>query len=197
MMRELLALPSSRFIAFDMCMYGSEYRKPTGILTTHPGLEKLGQRCCHAFRHTPAPGSVRVRDGAVFRWVARTTLAGAYPPQLCSRWARVIRDESSIAAFSKHATAVAFRFTAELEGLVRRGKRAKGHAKAAASATEQQLGGSGDTDGADSTLHAARKFLRKHRVVFGGSSGARGGPEGSRGAGGTDARASGQARGTY
>ena len=80
-MRELLALPPSRFIVFDMCMYGSEYRKPTGMLTTHPGLEKLGRRCCDAFCHTPAARSVRVRDGAVFRWVAWTTLAGAYPPQ--------------------------------------------------------------------------------------------------------------------
>ena len=44
MMRELLALPSSRFIAFDMCMYGSEYREPTGILTTHAGLEQVGRR---------------------------------------------------------------------------------------------------------------------------------------------------------
>ena len=85
-----------------------------------------------------------MRDGAVFRWVERTALADAYPPQLCTRLARIIRDESPIAAFGKHATAVAFRFAAELESFFHRGKRTKGHAKTAASATEQQLGGSGD-----------------------------------------------------
>ena len=148
-------------------------------------------------RHTPAAGSANVREGAGFRWVARATLASVYPPQLCTRWARIICDESPIAAFSEHATAVAVRFAAELEGLVHRGKRTLGHSRAAASAAEQQLGGLGDTGDTDSTLKAARKLLRKHRVVFGVSSGARGGREGSEGEGGTDRRASGLPRRTH
>ena len=180
MMRELLSLPSSRFIAFDMCMYGSEYKKPTGLLTTMSELEQLGRRCCHAYRHIPAAGPVRVRDGACYRWVARTTLAGAYPPQLCSRWSRIVRASATFASFGRprHAEDLAAKFLAELEGLVRRGTAATGHQRAAASATEQQLGGTGDSSGADSTLSAARRFLSKHRVVFGGSSGAWGGSQG-------------------
>ena len=129
-----------------------------------------------------AAGSVKVREGGRFRWIARTTLAGSYPPQLCSRWSKLVRAAVPTAAYSnpRDASALAFDFVGELEGLVRRGPGAKGHARCAASATEQQLRGEGDNveHGCDSTVKAAARFLRKHRVVFGGSSGARGGPEG-------------------
>ena len=183
--QELIALPASRFIAFDLCRYGSEYRKATGVLTTVASLEQLARRCNHPYRHIPAAGSVRVRDGGRYRWVARTTLAGAYPPQLCTKWAGLIQSQSSPAALSRprDAAAMAFNFVATLESLVRRGQGSTGHARGAASATEQQLRGAGDSEcltygGADSTVGAAAKFLKSHRVVFGGSSGARGGAEG-------------------
>ena len=42
-------------------------------------------------------------------------------------------------------------------------------------ALPKELGGKGDAPGADSTIAAARRYLARHRVVFGGSSGARGG----------------------
>ena len=100
LVRELVALPSSRFIALDLCRFGSEYKKPTGILTTVASLEQLARRCNHPYRHIPAAGSVRVRDGGRYRWVARTTLAGAYPPQLCARWARLLRSQAAPAALS-------------------------------------------------------------------------------------------------
>ena len=184
LVRELLSLPNSRFVAFDMCMYGSEYRKPTGILTNVEQLESLARRCTHAFRHTPASGSVRVRDGRGHRWIARTTQAGAYPPQLCSKWAGLLRGCATPAALARpeDAATLAHRFVADLEGLVCRGGRSKAHTRGAATTTEQQLRGSGDnvTTGSDSTLREAAKFLRQHRVTFGGSSGARGGAEGTR-----------------
>ena len=94
LVRELAALPNSRFIAFDLCRFGSEYRKPTGLLTTVAALEQLALRCNHSYRHIPAAGSVRVRDGGRYRWVARTTLAGAYPPQLCRKWAQTHSQSS-------------------------------------------------------------------------------------------------------
>ena len=184
-MRELAALPNSRFIAFDLCRFGSEYRKPTGLLTNIAALEQLAVRCNHSYRHIPAAGSVRVRDGGRYRWVARTTLAGAYPPQLCRKWAQLIHSQVSPAALDvRHAAALAFNFVTTLEGLVRRGSGPKGHSRDAATATEQQLRGAGDSEcltygGSDSTVAAAAKFLKKHGVVFGGSSGARGGPESS------------------
>ena len=180
--RELLSLPSCRFIELDLCRFGSDYRKPTAILTTLEGLEHLALRCNHSYRHVPAAGSVRVREGGKYRWIARTTLAGSYPPQLCSRWSKIVRAAVPPSAYARprEAAALAFNFVSELEGLVRRGSGPKGHARCAASATEQQLRGEGDNveHGCDSTVRAAAKFLRKHRVVFGGSSGARGGPEG-------------------
>ena len=109
-------------------------------------------------------------------WHWKTTLAGAYPIQLCSKWSRMIGSSASPAALRDGST-IADSFVAELESLVRRG-RTKGHARSAASAAQQQLGGSGDEAGASSTVLQARRFLDKHRVVFGGSSGARGGIEG-------------------
>ena len=48
-------------------------------LTTLAELEVLGKRCNHPYRHVPAAGSARVHTGSGFKWVARTTLAGACP----------------------------------------------------------------------------------------------------------------------
>jgi hypothetical protein len=181
LVRDLMSLPNSRFVTFDMCRYGSEYHKPTALLTTLSELEFLGKRCNHAYRHVPAAGSIRVRVGSACKWVAGTTLSGAYPAQLCSTWARLVRGASSFAATGRprDASRSAARLQAELESCVRRRSSAKGHRAPAASATEQQLGGDDYATGASSTIREARTYLESHIVTFGGSAGNRCGGEGT------------------
>ena len=164
-----------------MCRYGSEYRKPTALLTALSELEVLGKRCNHSYRHVPAAGSTRVRVVSAYKRVARTNLAGAYQGQLCSTWARLVRGASSFAATGRprDASRSAARFQAELESCVRRRSSAKGHRAPAASAIEQQLGGDDYATGASSTIREARKYLASHTVTFGGSAGTQYGGEGS------------------
>ena len=168
LVRDLMSLPNSRFVTFDMCRYGSEYRKPTALLTTLSELEVLGKRCNHAYRHVPAAGSTRVRVGSAYKWVARTTLAGAYPAQLCSTWARLVRGASSFAATGgpRDASQSAARFQAELESCVRRRSSSKGHRAPAATAIEQQLGGDDYAMGASSNLFGGAQIPRDPHSHF-------------------------------
>ena len=185
LVRELMSLSNCRFVVWDMCRFGSAYRKPTALLTTLSELESLSKRCNHAFRHIPAAGSTRVRVGSGYKWVARTTLAGVYPAQLCTAWARQVRSASSLAASSRprDAAKLAARLQAELDSHVRRRSSAKGHRAPAATAIEQQLGGDDYATGAGSALREAQRHLATHTVTFGGSAGTRIAGEGTQSAG--------------
>ena len=183
LVRELMSLSNCRFVVWDMCRFGSAYRKPTALLTTLSELESLSKRCNHAFRHIPAAGSTRVRVGSAYKWVARKTLAGVYPAQLCTAWARQVRSASSLAASSRprDAAKLAARLQAELDSHVRRRSSAKGHRAPAATAIEQQLGGDDYATGASSTLREAQRYLATHTVTFGGSARTRIGRESAKG----------------
>ena len=96
----LYSLPNAHCIDFDMCCYGTDYKKPTRILTNWSCLDQLHAVCTHVRHTTVLKGKVRVVEPGGSRWVNRTTLAGAYPPDLVHAWAsatvpkRLNRDDS-------------------------------------------------------------------------------------------------------
>ena len=84
---------------FDMCAYGSAWKKPTTIYTTLPGCLGLCRQC-------PAPGAPYVvlsgkvqLAGARPRW--RTAFAAAYPPRLAVALARVCRAAAPPGCFRR------------------------------------------------------------------------------------------------
>ena len=87
---ELYSLPGAAEIIFDMCCYGSPYKKPTKILSNVAGLCQLSQRCQGGHTHTIAQGSQVATIKGVSKHVANTTLAGAYPAKLARRWASIV-----------------------------------------------------------------------------------------------------------
>lgn len=56
----LSQLPNSRYVRFDMCRFGTPYRKPTLILTDVGPIARLVKTCCHAHRHQRLAGGVRM-----------------------------------------------------------------------------------------------------------------------------------------
>ena len=79
----------------DQCQYGLRLlgghgvaglaQKPTRFAGTLPGLEKLSKRCPHDHTHVQVIGKVKITG----TWHRRSTLAGTYPPQLCSHYAKI------------------------------------------------------------------------------------------------------------
>ena len=75
---------------FDMCRYGTSYRKPTKVSGTLPGLIEVERRCTCSLPHEHLSGLVTLPCGpnkTVTVW--KTKLAGRYPPALCRRIVRV------------------------------------------------------------------------------------------------------------
>ena len=92
---ELQALPGFHEVVFNMCMYGTDSRKPTRIWTNAPFLSGLGRRCDGQHVHTQLSGNVRVRDAnGQWRWRSRTELAGEYPQPLTQHWAELLRSNA-------------------------------------------------------------------------------------------------------
>ena len=89
--RQLAALPTVKMVVFDQCCHGSEYKKPTGLLTNMVCFEELAKRCpgqpAHP-RHPPLVGKTWDDSG---NWVWRTSLAATYPPELCQAMANCYR----------------------------------------------------------------------------------------------------------
>lgn len=77
------------YVDFDMCGYGTGYRKPTRILASFQQLQGLQRHCSHLRHGQVLKGRVKVDLGDGTVWANRTTLAGAYPPELCETWARI------------------------------------------------------------------------------------------------------------
>ena len=85
----LFAHPDVAFVDFDMCRFNTAYKKPTRILGTLSGLRLLEKHCCHVKHSQVLRGRVKADLGNGLAWVNRTQLAGAYPDDLCSEWARI------------------------------------------------------------------------------------------------------------
>ena len=82
-------------VVFDQCEYGlldpishKRYKKATRVMGSFP-LDSLMVRCSRTHDHEPVVGTVKVGN----TWMHRSKLAGAYPAQLCSVWAKAIRHQ--------------------------------------------------------------------------------------------------------
>ena len=85
------ALPQVHKVVLHMCAFGEAWKKPTAILCNVPGLASLGLRCPGNHKHIQLSGSTVVQTPGGPRTVSRTALAGAYPFELCRRWADICR----------------------------------------------------------------------------------------------------------
>ena len=91
-LHSLHALPGVAEIFYDMCMYGSCFKKPTKLLTTFVSLARISKLCDGSHQHILAQGSSKVfRKDGTSAWVNRTTQAGAYTDLLCKAWARILQ----------------------------------------------------------------------------------------------------------
>ena len=94
-LQALMRLPNVSSVVFDQCSFGLRdpashklYKKATRVIGHLPGLDKLCRPCTHNHDHEIVKGKVCV-DGA---WVSRSSLAGHYPPELCSAWASIVSE---------------------------------------------------------------------------------------------------------
>ena len=74
----LLGLDGVDFVDFDMCGYGTPYKKPTRIMSNIPGIQRLARKCCHLSHQSPLVGH-------------RCALAGEYPKSLCRLMSSVLK----------------------------------------------------------------------------------------------------------
>ena len=86
---KLFKLPEAAFYIGDQCMFGGQWRKPTGWLTTCEALSFLQVRCPGgvSHQHERLAGRVTLPSGEE---VWKTELAAAYPEDLCVSIARAV-----------------------------------------------------------------------------------------------------------
>ena len=91
-MQKLLRKCNAQHVVLDQCEFGLTIpgpegepmlaRKSTTFAGTLPNLEKLGRKCSKQHEHAQVIGSVKTQTG----WEKRSTLAGAYPWELCKAY---------------------------------------------------------------------------------------------------------------
>ena len=91
-LKDLVSKTKCQRVDFDQCEYGLKIpddegvlglaRKSTSIVGTLPTLPHLRRKCCGSHGHVQVIGGVKTKAG----WKRRSTLAGAYPFQLCSAY---------------------------------------------------------------------------------------------------------------
>ena len=96
--QDLFGLPDAVVIDFPMCVYGQPFKKPTRLLSNCSSLVSLAATCPH---HKHAEVLKGRTWSPTYGWTNKTTLAGAYPPSLCNKWARVIRDDPLVRTHDK------------------------------------------------------------------------------------------------
>ena len=84
--RRLALLPGVRLVQIDQCAFGSEHKKPTGVLTNAPWI---GDKACQSappHTHTVLEGKVWSYKMGKMVWY--TSEAAEYPAAMCEAWAR-------------------------------------------------------------------------------------------------------------
>ncbi|CAK0903481.1 unnamed protein product, partial [Prorocentrum cordatum] len=89
-------------VSLEMCSYGAAWRKPTRLVGTLEGLERMGQLCPGHGRHVVLQGSVHL-PGTGWRW--RTSFASVYPLRFCRRLAGLCWDAAPSPAWRSCADA--------------------------------------------------------------------------------------------
>lgn len=77
-------------VNFDMCSYGEPYKKDTRILTSCKELQGLERHCNHKRHKVWLKGQTVVEEGGHKKYCNRTKLAGAYPEQMCQKFAKLL-----------------------------------------------------------------------------------------------------------
>ena len=103
--RELIYKARCISVQFDQCCYGLKFadgkldelcEKPTCRVTNMSLLSNLAQSCSGVsphHHHIHAWGPMAARDVPAGTPLRRAAAAGAYPPHLCSTWARLIEHQ--------------------------------------------------------------------------------------------------------
>jgi len=100
---DIFAWPGVFFVSWHMGAFDAPFRKPTGLLTDISSLSRLDGHHVppdHVGQKLVGRERVEIEPG-IFRTVARTSTAGAYPPSLCSLWAQCLREAAPAEAFGE------------------------------------------------------------------------------------------------
>ena len=105
---KVMELEGVYLIYLDFCMYGTEWRKPTKLLTNVPELRALSRRCrgtasCYSrtgrahrsLRGGVPKGIAEYADKVGWRW---TAVASPYPEELCEEYARLVAPRAPLMA---------------------------------------------------------------------------------------------------
>ena len=160
---ELARSKQVRFVTWDMCQYGTSYRKRTTILTNEPHFQMLERQCTRDHVHEHLKGTVRAKIGGKWASVNKTSLAGAYPKSLCTSWAQIASQVCPVQALGRLGWHERQGFLATLQETgnsfddihskhVSKSGGKNGHSS---SPPEQQA------------LDTAANYIRQHPVVFG------------------------------
>lgn len=160
---ELAQHKQVRFVTWDMCQYGTPYRKRTTILTNEPHFQNLERRCTRDHVHEHLKGTVRAKIGGKWASVNKTSLAGAYPKSLCASWAQIASLVCPVQALGKLGWHERQGFIATLqeaghsfdETHSKHVSKSGGEIRHCPSSSEQQA------------LDSAAEYIRQHPVVFG------------------------------
>lgn len=78
-------------VNFDMCSYGEPFKKDAKIFTSAACSQQLERHCNHRRHSVWLKGQLKVEtaDGSTV-YKNRTSLAGAYPKQLCDKYASLV-----------------------------------------------------------------------------------------------------------
>ena len=199
--RNLFALKGVFEVKFDACQYNGMSRKPTSLLTNARSLFRLEKSCpgtSPQHQHELLQGSKKVEcaDGSQ-RWLSKTKLAGAYTHSLCRAWSLAIaRCAPPEARKQKRGMPVEDTVVGLYGALPRSAGQTPEEVRRSvevAFATlqlerfddaiaEADLYDLGDASAASTEpcLSAARRYLAKHEVIFGGGR-LRGGPHEKKG----------------
>lgn len=150
------------FVRFDMCQYGMTYKKSTGLLTNAEPFKQLGRLCTGGHKHEHLKGSTRAKVDGKWKHVNKTSLAGAYPPQLVKHWAQV----ASFCCPSSGRGAITWRNKNEFLGALQEAANSRiltGKASTGGDSKDNK----GEGPSAEPTVEEAKSFLAKFPVVFG------------------------------
>ncbi|CAK0861936.1 unnamed protein product [Prorocentrum cordatum] len=101
---DFLKASGGNWALLHYCQDGCAYKKPTYLASSPPEITSLERLCPGSHSHEILQGkaSLASPSGAIrSHW--KTSLAGAYPPELCRRWARLLAACAPRGARCAHA----------------------------------------------------------------------------------------------
>ena len=94
-LKEFVALrkmPGVKFLQMDLCMFGSQHKKPTGLMVFAPWIQSKVCSQLVPHRHVPLVGKVHLHGDVTKEQVWYTGLAAEYPEEFCFKLAKGFLD---------------------------------------------------------------------------------------------------------